>query len=68
MDNCLICQKPVLIYTPVFCCDDWECGCQGAPLNPCVCSSECSDALFKYIGFPYEERRKKAGIKLYEEV
>ena len=35
----------------------------GQPVNPCVCSDECDNALYKYIGLEFEERRIKAGIK-----
>lgn len=67
-DMCLICNKPVDDYEPIMCCTGSfiECGCFGQPTNPCICSDKCEDALFENIGLTMDERRKKAGIKLYE--
>lgn len=67
MDNCLICRKPVPDYVPEMCCNGQECGCMGLPINPCTCSKECDEALFNNSCISYEERRVKAGIKLYEQ-
>jgi hypothetical protein len=64
-EPCLICQRPVYGYEPQMCCSGHECGCMGQPMNPCVCSKECSDALFGNIGMPMEERRKAACIPLW---
>lgn len=66
-DLCLICQKPVTDYEPVYCCDGHDCGCGGQPMNPCVCSSKCEDAIYANIGKDYDERRKLAGIELWKE-
>jgi len=69
-DTCLICGKPVPDYAPEFCCKrvtfGTDCGCQGRPTNPCVCSKECDKALFDGIGFPMEQRRINAKIPKYE--
>jgi hypothetical protein len=65
--NCLICNKPVPDYIEEMCCDGYQCGCRGMPTYPCICSDECDDALMKYIGMPFEERRIKAGIALWAE-
>ena len=62
-DRCLICEKPVYDYKPDLCCNGSECSCMGQPINPCVCSIECDRAIFDFIGLPFNERRKKAGIK-----
>jgi hypothetical protein len=62
-EDCLICGKPVPDYRPVYCCSDFDCGCGGQPLDPCVCSSECGDALYDHIGKPFEDRRILAGIE-----
>jgi hypothetical protein len=37
------------------------------PINPCVCSDECKAALLAMdnVCLSYDERRRKAGIKLY---
>lgn len=61
--ECIICGKPVPDYEPRMCCDGMHCGCRGLPIEPCVCSQECDRAVYDYIGKPFEERRKLAGIK-----
>ena len=63
--TCLICGKPVPDYEPKMCCDGYMCGCQGMPIEPCVCSEECDLAVYRYIGKPFDERRKLAGISLW---
>lgn len=60
--RCEICNKPVPDFVPAYCCDGRECGCHGQPLEPCVCSQACYDALIKGIGKEYEQRRIDAGI------
>lgn len=67
IDTCIICHKPVPDYIPEFCCNGQDCACQGQPIYPCTCSKECDDAIFKYIGLPYEQRRLKANIQLYKD-
>jgi len=64
--TCLICGKPVPDYEPKMCCDGRECGCHGLPIEPCVCSKECDRAVYDYIGKPFDERRKLAGIKKWK--
>lgn len=54
--TCEICAKPVPDYKPQYCCSGHECGCYGRPLYPCICSSDCWDALMN--GETAEERRK----------
>ena len=66
MDLCLICDKPVPDYKPEMCCNGRDCGCMGQPINPCLCSNKCADALFNHIGHSYEERRKLAGIEKFK--
>lgn len=61
-DECLICGKPVFGYDPQMCCSGFECGCMGQPMNPCVCSEACANALYENIGMAYEARRIKCGI------
>lgn len=68
MDYCLICKRPVDNYKPDFCCPGIDCTCRGLPINPCTCSIECENAIFDFIGLPFDERRIKAGIKLYQMV
>lgn len=68
MYNCELCDKPVPGYEPEYCCPGtaaYECGCEGRPIHPCVCSDKCWDALQKGIGKPIEERRIDAGIERY---
>lgn len=64
---CVICGKPCAEYEPEFCCSGFECGCQGMPIEPCVCSERCWDAVFGGIGESFEDRRKKAGIPEWKE-
>jgi hypothetical protein len=66
MDLCEICEKPVYDYEPEYCCSGRDCGCMGQPTEPCVCSQECSHALFNGIGKTYEQRRIDAGIKIWK--
>ena len=61
-EPCLICGKPVPDYEPVYCCNGFECGCRGMPRDPCCCSLECEDAVFRYIGEDWDTRRQLAGI------
>lgn len=64
---CVICCKPVPDYKPTFCCDGHDCVCHGLPIEPCICSPECWQALLDYIGMDFEGRRIKAGIKKWGE-
>lgn len=61
--DCLICGAPVTDYKPEFCCSGRECGCQGMPIEPCVCGDKCYDALMAGIGKTFEQRRIDAGIE-----
>lgn len=63
-DECLICRKPVDDYEPEMCCGGFECGCMGQPLNPCVCSQRCCEAIFSCKG-TFEDRRISFGIHLH---
>lgn len=65
-DYCLICDAPVENYEPVHCCTQKDCGCMGAPTNPCVCSIKCEDALFAHSG-TMDERRIAANIEKHVE-
>lgn len=53
-DPCLICGAPVFGYEPSYCCSGRECACMGLPLEPCICSKKCYDALMAGIGKPME--------------
>jgi len=59
--RCLICQKPMTDYEPMFCCSGHECGCMGLPTNPQVCSQRCMTACLDGIGKTMEQRRIDAG-------
>ena len=63
--RCLICQKPMPDYDPMFCCSGHECGCMGLPTNPQVCSQRCMTACLYGIGKTMEQRRIDAGIELH---
>lgn len=66
-DICVICQKPVPDYEPVYCCHQRDCACGGHPVEPCTCSRECEAAVYDHIGYEFDERRKRAGIELWKE-
>jgi len=40
--QCEICGTEIIIET---CCNAFDCGCQGLPIHPPVCSNECYDKL-----------------------
>jgi hypothetical protein len=44
--DCEYCDKE-FDYDPGYCCFAFDCGCQGRPTNPQVCSNECWDKLLK---------------------
>ena len=44
--KCCMCHKELPDYNPSMCCDGFECGCRGLPLDPPVCSPECEDNLY----------------------
>jgi hypothetical protein len=44
--KCVMCEKE-LDYEPEYCCNGEMCGCRGEPIDPPVCSNECSDAFMK---------------------
>ena len=62
--DCLICGKPVPDYEPQMCCSGRECGCMGQPIEPCVCSIECEQAIYTCEG-TFEDRRVAAGIERF---
>lgn len=64
--TCEICGKPVPGYEPEYCCSGRECGCYGLPIEPCICSNACWDAMSAGIGKALEERRVAAGIAKVE--
>lgn len=56
--NCEICNKEIEV---TICCNAFDCGCQGKPIEPPVCSQECYDKYmtkrdsFKFGGIPITE-------------
>jgi hypothetical protein len=64
--RCMICGKPVPDFEPTMCCDGRDCGCRGLPVEPCVCSDECSAAVYEHNGYEFDERRTRAGIPKYK--
>ncbi len=65
LNFCVICHKPIFNYVPKYCCDDKDCDCKGLPINPIVCSKRCEDAGWDMVGYPYELRRIKHKIPLW---
>ena len=45
--TCVICGKEVPDYKPIYCCDGSQCGCMGLPIEPCLCSKECAEWLYR---------------------
>ena len=41
--KCEVCNKPVPDYKPNYCCNAFDCACQGEPEYPCICSNRCFD-------------------------
>lgn len=35
------------IPEPQYCCNGFDCGCQGLPIDPPFCSNECYEAYLK---------------------
>lgn len=45
---CMVCSgKMEDGYEPPLCCDGYECGCQGQPTEPNVCTNECWESMIK---------------------
>lgn len=47
--RCDVCGEWAENYKPEYCCNmpNRSCGCQGLPLNPCVCGNEdCANKVF----------------------
>ena len=61
MFNCLVCGKPVKDYKPDYCCSGNRCACKGLPLNPCVCSEKCEEAVFRFsaVRIPNKPKHKQ---------
>lgn len=39
--ECYTCNKMFMGVPPKVCCNSSDCGCQGLPIEPVVCSNEC---------------------------
>lgn len=48
--------KNVLTFKPRKCCDAFDCGCQGLPIDPPVCSTACYDALMNNPNDPEDKQ------------
>lgn len=44
--SCLICGAIVEDFEPEMCCDGRECGCYGKPIEPPLCSRECTEKVY----------------------
>ena len=49
MDKCIICGKDIYDYRPEYCCSSQDCGCQGIPIEPPLCSFECGGEFYNYL-------------------
>jgi len=43
--DCMVCNKVYMDTEPQRCCNGWQCGCMGQPIDPVVCSQECYDKI-----------------------
>lgn len=43
--TCIVCNKEFYGPEPEMCCSGRDCGCNGQPIEPVVCSAECYDHL-----------------------
>lgn len=50
--KCEVCGIEVPDYKPQICCNAFDCGCQGKPLFPPLCSEECYNKFM--IGSEFE--------------
>ena len=55
IDYCVVCGKEVPDYEPVYCCNGRDCGCNGLPVEPCLCSKECEDKVIGTVGSQFQE-------------
>lgn len=47
--TCDACFNPITVvdeYVPEMCCNGFECGCYGKPINPAFCE-KCEDEIFR---------------------
>jgi len=51
-ENCEYCGDFVEGFEYKICCNAFDCGCQGRPVEPCVCSEECWNKLINNIPQP----------------
>lgn len=58
---CMVCKGP-LGYTPQFCCNAYDCGCQGKPVEPPICSKECYEKWEQ--GTPEERKQYLENVGL----
>lgn len=70
-EPCFVCNGPVPDYIPEYCCNGYECGCQGMPVEPPICSGRCENFLFQIPAArkkdgtyeTLEEKKKTWGFK-----
>jgi hypothetical protein len=42
-----VCGEKVFGFKYEYCCNQFDCGCFGKPLEPCICSEKCWDIGLK---------------------
>lgn len=47
--SCMNCGKEFRGEEPQMCCNGYQCGCMGMPIDPIVCSKECYDGLINSV-------------------
>jgi hypothetical protein len=46
-EECEVCGEFVEGFEYRTCCNAFDCGCMGKPVEPCVCSEECWNKMMK---------------------
>lgn len=44
-EYCIVCGAFVEGFKYRLCCNNFDCGCMGRPLEPCICSEKCWDEM-----------------------
>lgn len=60
MVNCALCGQ-VMFWRPARCCDGFECGCGGMPIDPPVCSRACGEPRGDWVPIGESPESVRAG-------
>ena len=56
--KCIVCGND-LGYEPEYCCNGHDCGCQGYPTHPPICSNKCNYEFDNYNEDEFEAAMKR---------